>query len=164
MLRNMASMAHDDDQLYDMSKSMPDGYDPPMYPPGLCFSISQSDLERAGAPEGEPGATMRFSAMGEVTSIFRGIDACRIELQLGEFAGEDGKFFDLSNPAYVCLCQGELEKMDLDDDCERGDTIHLIGTARLESTSDTEYGGQMCSMQITELTFAEDESTESRGG
>lgn len=162
-LRQFASLAHDDSDMYDMSKGMPDGYEPPEYPSGCCLSLSREDLAKAGAEEGEPGATMRFSAMGEVTSVFKGIDSCRIELQVGEFAGEDGKFFDLENPTYVCLCQTELEKMDLDADCERGDLIHLIGTARLESTSSTEYGGDMCSLQIIEMAF-EDESQESRDG
>lgn len=163
MLRQLHDMSNSEDQLYELSKGMPDSWMPPEYPSGLCFSLTQDDLERAGAESGEPGASMRFSAMGEVTSIFKGIDTCRIELQIGEFAGDDGKFFDLENPAYICLCQDELEKMDLDDDCERGDLIHLIGTARLESLSDTEYGGQMCSLQVVELSF-EDESAESREG
>lgn len=162
-MHNMADMAHNDEQLYDMSKGMPSTYEPPEYPSGLCFSLPESDLEQAGALSGEPGDTMRFSAMGEVTSIFKGIKDTRIELQLGEFAGEDGKFFELSEPAYICLCGAELEKMGLDADCERGDTIHLIGTARMESSSSTEWGGERCSLQVTELTF-EDESQESREG
>jgi hypothetical protein len=43
-----------------------------------------------------------------------------------------------------------------------GDTIHLIGEARLEHMSSTEYGAR-CMLQITQLGF-EDESTESREG
>ena len=162
-LRVLANMAHDDDDLYDLSKGMPDDYEPPEYPTGLCMSITCEDLEQAGAEGGEPGATMRFSAMGEVTSNFKGMQDCRIELQIGEFAGEDGKFFDLTDPAYICLCSSQLDKMGLDADCERGDTIHLIGTARLESLSSTEFGGDRCSLQVTELAF-ENESEESREG
>lgn len=154
-------MAHDDEQLFDLSKGMGKDYEPPEYPGGLCFSISREDLERVGGEGGEPGHTMSFSAMGEVTSIFKNMDGARIELQVGELAGEDGKFFDLDQPAYLCLCGPELEKMDLDADCERGDTIHLIGMARLESSASTEYA-DMVTLQVTDLTF-EDESTESRG-
>ena len=162
-LRNLVSLAHTDDELYDLSKGMPRDWEPPEFPSGLSLCLTKEDLAEAGGEGGEPGHTMNFSAMGEVTSIYKSIDECRIELQIGEFAGEDGKFFDLSSPAYMCLCGPELEKMDLDDDCERGDTIHLIGTARLDSTSSTEYGGDMVTLQITHLTF-EDESSESREG
>lgn len=157
-----ASLAHDDDQLYDLAKGMGKDYEPPEYPSACQFTLSREDLEQAGADMGDPGETMKFSAMGEVTSIHKDMDGCRIELQLGEFAGEDGKFFDLSTPSYICLCGPELEKMDLDSDCERGDTIHLIGMARLERSSSTEFADQV-TLQITDLTF-EDESTESRMG
>lgn len=162
-LRNLASMAHTDDQIYDMSKGMPRDWEPPEYPSGLCLCITKEDLAEAGGEGGEPGHTMRFSAMGEVTSVFKSMDDCRIELEIKQFAGEDGKFFDLSQSAYVCLCGPEMEKMDLDDDCERGDTIHLIGAVQMQSMSSTEYGGDMVTLQITDLTF-EDESAESREG
>jgi hypothetical protein len=159
---SLVDLSHDDEDKYDLEKGMPEGYDAPDYPQGCCFSVSQADLEKAGMEDGDPGDTCRFSAMGEVTAIFKGIDNCRIEIQLGEFAGEDGKFFDLEQPGYICLCERELEKMGLEADCERGDTIHLVGTARMESSS-SEWGGDMCQLQIVELS-AEDESTESRNG
>lgn len=163
-LRKYADLAHDDDQMYDLSKGMGKDYDPPAYPGGLKFSIAQADLERAGEGMGEMGATMHFSAMAECTSVFRHVDdGCRCELQILLFAGEDGKFFEPTMPACICLCGPEFEKMDLDDDCERGDLIHLQGNARLESSSSTEWGGDMVTFQITEMTFAEDESTEGEG-
>ena len=52
--------------------------------------------------------------------------------------------------------------MGLEADCERGDTIHLIGTVRVESVSSTEWGGDRVTLQVTELTYAEDESSEAR--
>ena len=162
-LRQMHSMAHSDDELYDLAKGTSPDYEPPEYPGGLCMTLAAADLAEAGYAAGEPGDTCRFSAMGEVTSIFQSADACQIELQIGEFAGEDGKFFDLTQPGYICLCGPQCEKMDLDTDCERGDTLHLIGTARIESCSSNEYAGETCSLQITELTF-ENESDESRVG
>lgn len=158
----LASMAHDDEQLYDLAKGMPKDYDPPEYPPSLSFTLSSDDLKEAGGEGGQPGETMRFSAMGEVTSIFRSEDDCRVELELTEFAGEDGKFFDLDDPAHICLCAAQLDRMGLEADCERGDTIHLIGEARLVSCVESELGDR-CMLQITAMTF-EDESAESREG
>jgi hypothetical protein len=153
-------LAYTDDELYDRPSTT---FEPPEYPPGCIFSLPCSDLEKAGCEGGEPGETCRFSAMGEVTSVFKGREDCRIEIELTMFAGEDGKFFELSEPANICLCGPELEKMELEADCERGDLIHLIGEARLESQSSTEYGGERCQLQITHLD-CEDESDESREG
>jgi hypothetical protein len=161
-MRHLADMAHSDDEIYDMSKGMPKDYDPPMYPSRLMFYLKGDDIATAGIDGGEPGHTMRFSAMGEVTSVFKSMTDCRIEVSLTEFAGDDGKFFDLDQPAAICLCGPDMEKMDLDDDCERGDTIHLIGTLRMESSMSHEMGDSYA-LQIVELTF-EDESNESREG
>lgn len=163
-MRQLKSVAYDDEELYDRSRGMPPDYEPPEYPCGLCFSVSKADLAKAGGDGGEPGATMRFSAMGEVTNTFQGIKECRIEVELSQFAGEDGKFFELEHPAHICFQGPELEKVEMSDNAERGDMVHLIGTARLESISDQEYAdGPMASLQITELTY-EDESAESRAG
>lgn len=161
--RQLKSVAHDDEELWDKSRGMPDGYEPPEYPPGMCFCLCEDDLEAAGVTGAKPNATMRFSAMGEVTSTFMDREDCRIEVQLTEFAGEDGKFFDLSQPAHICFTGPELEKVEMSDNAECGDTVHLIGEARLESMSDSEFGGQMARLQITHLTY-EDESAESRMG
>lgn len=162
-LRQFADMRHDEDKLYDLSKGMHEDYEPPEYPTGLCFCISKEALAQADGGDANPNDTMRFSAMGEVTSVFRGREESRIELQLVMFAGEDGKFFVLDDPAHLCLCGPDLEKMDLEDDAEMGDLLHLIGTARVESLSSNEWNGDMVSLQITDLTY-EDESDESREG
>jgi hypothetical protein len=159
---SLVSLEHDDNDRDDLERGMPDGYSAPDYPGGCCFSISAADLAKAGLEDGEPGDVCRFSAMGEVTSIFKALDSCRIELQIGEFAGDDGQFFDLEEPAYISLCQRELEKVGLDADCERGDMLHIVGTARLESSSSTEHGGDTHMLQIVEMSYAEDESQESR--
>lgn len=158
--KNLADMELDDFTKYKMSA--PDA-EPPDYPPGLCFTVSGDMLAKAGLEGGEPGDSTHFAAMAEVTSIHKDEDDCRIELEVTEFAGEDGKFFDLEPPSHICLCGPELEKMGLEADCERGDTIHLIGTAKLKSISDSEFMGHMATLQVTELTF-EDESSESRAG
>lgn len=172
-LHQLHDMAHDDDQLIDLMRGMPRDWEPPEYPSGLCFTVSKEDLVKAGGEGAEPDACMRFSAMGEVTSVYRGRQDCRVEIRFTQLAGEDGKFFELDEdedlfpgygPATICLCGPELEKLDLDADCERGDLIHLIGTVRVESTSSNEYGGDRASLQITELGYVEDESAEVREG
>lgn len=167
-LAKLASMAHDDDQLYDLSKGMGKDYDPPEYPMGLQFCLPKDLLEQVGGEDGEPDDTMRFSAMAEVTSVFRGREDCRVELEIKQFAGEDGKFVDVNcdepwSAPSICLCGPELEKMELKADCEMGDTVHLIGTARIESMSSNQFSGDRVTLQITELT-CEDESEESREG
>ena len=162
-LRKMAPMAYDDEQIFDLSKGMPHDWTPPEYPPTLQFSVSKDDLAKAGGEDAEPDASMRFSAMGVVTSVTNGREHCRVELELTQFAGEDGQFADLTNPTPICLCGPELERMDLEADCECGDTIHLIGTARVESVVSSEWGGDRVLLQVTELTY-EDESSESREG
>lgn len=161
-LRSYADMSYSDDKLYDLSKGMGPDYEPPEFPYGLQFNVTPADLAKAGAEGGEPDDSMRFSAMGEVTSVYKGREHCRIEIRLDEFAGEDGKFFNLKAPASICFSEEELEKLDLEADCEIGDTIHLIGTARVESMSSSEFSESVV-LQVTQLT-CEDESDESRDG
>lgn len=156
--RPLAHLAHDDEALYDMSKGMPEDWTPPEYPYHLVFSLSKEDLTAIGAEGGDPGDTMRFSAMAEVTSVYRGRDDSRIELSVALLAGEDGKFHELAQPGHICLCGPELEKMDLGDDAELGDLLHVFGELRLESLMSTEYGDAV-TLQITHLAF-ENESDE----
>lgn len=163
-LRKFASMAHNDDELYDLAKDMPETYEPPDFPSHLSFSMCEADLAEIGAEDASIGASMRFSAMATVTSVHSHITrGSRVELTVDEIAGEDGKFSKPTFPACICLCDGELEKMGLEADADRGDMLHLIGTMRVDAMSSTEWGGDMVTFQITELTF-EDESEESREG
>ncbi len=167
VMRALRSVEYDDSEKYDRARAMvagPMSVEPPDYPPGLCFSMTMGDLEKAGGEGGMPDETMRFSAMGEVTNTFVGREDCRIEVELTQFAGDDGKFFELSQPACICFTAAELEKVDMSNDAERGDMLHIIGTARLESKTDSEFMGQMACLQITELNYVEDESEESREG
>lgn len=160
---SLVDLKHDDEDRYDLEKGMPDDYEAPDYPTNCQFSVTAEDLEKAGCDGGEPGDSCHFAVMGEVTSIFKGMEDCRVEIQIGEMADEEGHFFDLSEPSYLCLCQRELEKLDLDADCERGDLIHLVGTARMESSSSTEYADRV-TLQITDLGYVGNESQESREG
>jgi hypothetical protein len=149
-----------DDEKVDHLMKVSGAPEPPDYPAGLQFSISDDDLERAGI-DAKPGDSGRFSAMCEVTSTYETADDCRIELLMKQFAGEDGKLFDLSEPSHLCLCAPELEKLGLEADCEPGDMLHLIGVARMESSSNTALSGERATLQVIELTY-EDESEEAR--
>lgn len=157
---NPKSMEYSDDELLD--RYMGSEPEMPCFPPGLCFTLNKESLAEMGVEGIKPDEIMRFSAMGEVISIYAATDDCRIELELHELAGPDGKFHDMEMPAHICLCAAELEKMDMEADCERGDMIHLIGMARMKSRSESEFGDSAC-FQIEELV-AEDESEEAREG
>lgn len=157
--RDLRDMAYSDDEILD--RKYPKEPEPPDYPVGLCFSISEKDLEEAGAPGGDHGDVMNFGLMACVTFVHESEDGCRIELEGGMFAGDDGEFHELETPAHICLTEDELSKLGLDSDCEIGDLIHLIGTARLSSRMRSEFGNS-CTLQITHLACAEDESEEDR--
>lgn len=51
----------------------------------------------------------------------------------------------------ICLCEDELEKLDLDHgDCEPGDYLHLHALARVTSVSSTETeDGNRCRIELT---------------
>lgn len=154
----MANMEYDDDDLLDRRGD--DETEGPMFPPNLRFCISEADLEKAVGAGGTIGDTLRFAAMAEVCSVHASTDGSRIELHLTEFAGEDGHFFDLETKGYIAFCDFELDRLDLDCDCEVGDLIHLIGEATLEAISRSEFG-EAATLQVVKLTY-EDESDESR--
>jgi len=162
-LRQYTDMSYSDDDILDMPAQDSDA---PEYPCGLCFSISEDDLEKAGESEPEIGAKMRFSAMADVTSVMKYPDGERVELRITDFAGEDGKFFELSMPCCICLTDQELEKLCMDADCRpasddyEGDMLHMIGTVRIDGVARSEFGSSI-RLQITEMSV-EDESEESR--
>jgi hypothetical protein len=165
MDRPLTSMEYDDDEVLDRLQAMHGISDPrvPAYPPHLEFMIQIADLDQLvdGAEGVEPGHSMRFAALGEVSSCVIEEDECRIELRLDHMAGPDGKFQKMGMPPTIALCMPECEKMDLDHHCRVGDLLHLIGEAEVQRTNEHEYG-HMAHFQITALEV-EDESEESRG-
>lgn len=168
VLRRLHDLRHDDEDLYDLEKDMAGpiaaaGYEAPEYPSGLCLTLDIDDVNKAAGGSVEPGDTLHFSAMGEVVSIYKTEDECRIQVRINEFGGHDGKLSDVKTPGAISLTHRELEKMDLDDDCERGDTIHLVGCACVRSCSSNEFMGDTYDLQIEQLAF-EDESEEAREG
>lgn len=154
----LADLEYDDDDMLDRQEQY--AMEPPSYPVNLRFTICESDLEKAGGSGGSIGDTLCFSAMGEVCSVHASTEGSRVELHLTEFAGEDGKFFDLETKGYIAFCDFELDRLGLDCDCDVGDLIHLIGEARLEAVHRSEFG-ELATLQVCKLTF-EDESSESR--
>lgn len=161
------SLEYSDDDILD--RMTPDMPEPPSYPYGCRFDLSCDDVEEAAGEVGTPGETMRFAAMATVTSVNCSEGNSRIELQIEEFAGEDGKFFEIDQKGEetwrrfgcISLTGCELAKIDLAPDCALGDTIHLIGEIKLLGFDRHEDRGDVCSLQITKLTY-EDESEESR--
>lgn len=62
----------------------------------------------------------------------------------------------------LCLTEQELEKLDLDDECEVGDMIHLFAMARVTSISKNDTGtGTKCRIELAVTDLAvEDEDDE----
>jgi hypothetical protein len=62
----------------------------------------------------------------------------------------------------ICLTEVELEKLNLDDDCEVGDMIHISGMARVTSISKNETdAGCNCRVELSITDLAvEDEDLE----
>jgi hypothetical protein len=67
-------------------------------------------------------------------------------------------------PAGLCLCltEAELEKLDLDDDCEIGDLLHLKCMAKVTSISKHDHGaGSKVRIELAVILMSvEDEDTE----
>ena len=62
----------------------------------------------------------------------------------------------------ICLCDGELEKLGLDADCEEGDYIHIVAFATVISVH-KENGQKRVELQIEKMAL-EDESKEAPDG
>lgn len=161
-LRKMASLAHDDEQLYDMAKARAGiSDDLPEYPPGLRFTIQECCFEMLGIDTVESGATVKFAAFARATSVNRRTDGCRIEAQIDMLALDDGQFADLMEGMQpsICLNESDHERLDLDEDVAKGDMLHLIGTLEVVSTDDPSWGDKSVTFQITHA-MVEDEDQE----
>jgi hypothetical protein len=90
-----------------------------------------------------------------------------IKEEIGEMVcpSPPGKYKGPRYPYGLALCLGkdELEKLDLDTDCEVGDTIHLFALAKVTSASQSELADgtteYRIELQITHLGV-EDENDE----
>lgn len=160
----MRSLALDDDQLYDMAKRQTGDAKPdlPDYPPGLCFTVRECCFERLGIGDVKPGATVNFQAFARVISANLRTDGCRVELEIDMLKLGDGEFVELDEmerPS-ICLDENDHERLDLEPECDTGDMIHLIGTAKVVATDDNRHMGRSVTLQIEEGLIAEDEDAE----
>jgi hypothetical protein len=161
------SMKLNDDQLFDMDKARRAGPitptdDLPEYPPGMRFTIRECCYEALGIDQVKPGSTVKFAALCRVTSCNHRTDGCRIELEIDMLQLGDGELAELDEMARpsICLDENDHDRLDLDDDCETGDLLHLMGEARVMSVDDNRFMGGSCTLQIEQGFVAENESTE----
>jgi hypothetical protein len=165
-MRRHASMRLSDDEQYDWLKNRlqvgAGDVEPPEYPPGMCFMVSEANFEGLGMEGAAPDATVRFAAIARATSVNRSRIGCRIECEIDLLSLDGGKMVEMSEAARpaISLDENDHERLDLDSEgCERGDMLHLIGMVRVERTSDSEYGGKYVCFQIIEASV-EDEDAE----
>lgn len=146
-------MAHDDDQLYDMAKARAgiDDSDLPEYPSGLRFTVMECCFERLGIDTMEPGATVKFAAMARATSVNQRIDGCRIEAEIDMLSLDGGQLAELDEGARpsISLDENDHARLDIEQGCERGDMLHLMGEARVEAVDDNRWMGRSVTLQIT---------------
>lgn len=66
----------------------------------------------------------------------------------------------------ICLTEVELDKLNLDDDCEVGDLVHLFAMAKVTSVSKTDTGnGAKCRIELSIVALEiEDEDDEAPDG
>jgi hypothetical protein len=173
--RTLHSMELSDDEKLDhleaaekrrpMPPEVPDTVPPPQYPPELQFRVREADFPALGLdPMPVAGTAVRFAAMVRATSVEHEIGGCRIESEIDFLKFGDGPFAEL-DPAQrptLAFTRPILARLDCAEDCERGHLLHLIGTARVESTGDTQWGGKNVTLQIVEMAV-EDEDAESDG-
>jgi hypothetical protein len=164
-MRRHASMRLSDDEQYDFIKNRlqvgAGDIEPPEYPPGLCFTVTKANLEALGVDGATPDATVKFAAIARATSVNHSRTGCRIECEIDLLSLDGGEMVEMGDgmrPA-ISLDENDHERLDLDQaGCERGDMLHLIGTARIERTSDTEYGGKSACLQIIEASVESEDA------
>ncbi len=94
-----------------------------------------------------------------VTSMPRKlVDMRRTEADKAEDMSVEIETADYPYGLCLCLDDGILEKLDLEDDMEAGDTITFMATAKVTSVSAREVGGSVqkrVELQITNMGFDE---------
>jgi hypothetical protein len=152
----LVDMELDDDDKFDLSSQFGLSDQDVDYPPGLQFSISEPDFEALGVDSDvEKGATTKFMAMAIVKSIDIG-ERCRVELEIDMLSIGEGAFVDLGRKPFICFGDGELSRLDLEADCERGDLLHMSGIARVTAIHkpNRDYGNEdSVTLQIEQLAI-----------
>jgi hypothetical protein len=165
--KKLASMALSDDEQIDWLKDRgmfghaPAADEPPEYPPGLCFTVREADFENLGISGAKGGDEVRFAAFARVTSCSHQADSCRVEAEFDMLSLGDGDMVELDQMCRPCICMDENdhERLDLDEECEVGHMLHLIGEARVKSVDDRQWDGKSLTLQIVEMAV-EDETEE----
>lgn len=162
--RKFVSLELDDDEKFD--RMFPDK-EPPDFPEGMTFSVSEDQLSDLGVDgNSQPGATLPFAAMIECRSNMRREDSCRIEAEIVMLALGDGKLMPIDDDdgprPTICLTESELEKLDMEDACEQGDTIHLIGTVKVVGNLQPSFGPKRLELQILEASAEDEDQEETR--
>lgn len=103
-LPNMVDLSRTQDEKEEAMSPMT--YRMPDYPPGLCISLTENELEKIGVDYDDwmVGDSFHLFALAKITSISKNStddgDCCRVELQIQELAGhsedseEDGSDSD----------------------------------------------------------------------
>jgi hypothetical protein len=160
--RPLKSMALSDDEIYDWAKARAGmSEEPPEYPPGMRFTVREGDFGALGVDVARPGESVRFAALARATSVRRDNDGCRMEVEIDFLSLSDSDMVELGEIGRPCLCldQNDHDRLDLDDEVDRGDMLHLIGTAKVEAVEDTQWGGKALTLQVVEAAV-EDEDLE----
>jgi hypothetical protein len=162
--RNLRSMELSDDERFDWLDRRSEPMEPPDYPPGMCFTVRESDFGALGVEGVAPGQTVDFAALARATSVSRDMDGCRVEAEIMLLSLGDGEMVELDDMMRPCICldEGDHERLDLDEECESGDVLHLIGVAQVKSIGDSQWGGKTMCLQIIQACV-EDEDRETMG-
>lgn len=164
--RSLKSLEYSDDEKIDRmfpEKAVPD------FPDGMTFSVSEDQLANLDVDQADcqPGQTVSFAAMVECRSNMRREDSCRIEAEVVMLSLGDGKLAEIDDDdgrrPTICFTESELEKLNMEEACEQGDTIHLIGTVKVVGNIQPMFGPKRLELQIVAAT-AEDEDTEEPDG
>lgn len=150
----LVSMELDDEEKYDLSQER--GFETD-YPPGLRFTVHACCFGALEIGDGYAhGSSTRFAAMATVMAINIGESDCRVELQIEMLSLGDGPFVDLDRKPFVCFSRREMDRLDLDSDCERGDLLHMNGLARIVEIDKPreDFGGEdSITLQIEQIAI-----------
>lgn len=89
----------------------------------------------------------------------------KMEARVASYSPSIADMPDVPAGLCICLTESELEKLDLDDDCEIGDMLHMMCMAKVTSISKQDSGsGAKIRIEMSIVMMSvEDESTEGTG-
>lgn len=98
----------------------------------------------------------------KMVSMERTLEEKALERAKNEYPPPVLQMPDVPSGLCLCLTETELDKLDLEEECEVGDMIHLFAMARVTSISKQDTGdGPRCRIELAITDMAvEDEDTE----